>query len=361
LKRSHLILGLTSLALLTGLGYFGWRRANYIHDLSSARQAVGSRHGLEFLSRTAAYYPENAEVSFLLGQQLRMVGRSEEAQTQLRKAASLGWPRDRVDRELLLVRVQTEVSETESQLQALLDQNPFDEEVILALSLGWSRALNVRKAEALVNSILDRQANNGLALCIHGRIMVQRGQPHDAFPSLEKACQVGRDRYYYPDARLLLANCLLDLGRFIEALQQFRESLDEEPGNPKVLLGLARCYWFLDRWDEAAEVFGEILRIDPNHLDALSQLAYIHEERGDLTEARRLLERAAKADPTWADLSFRLAKVLSALGETDRADEFQQRAEKMKSHYAKPRSNPFVMKNAYTGEETKSIRGSSGP
>jgi tetratricopeptide (TPR) repeat protein len=290
-----------------------------------------------------------------------MEGRISEALLHLRQAAEKGWSNAEVDREILLVRAQTEVRLAEPRLQELLNKNPDDDEILLAMSLGWSRMLNVKKAEILVDSVLERQPNDGLALCLRGRIMLQRGQPHNACHDLEEACRLGADRYYYPEARLLLANCLLDLGRFEESLHLFRECREEEPDNPKVLLGEARCYWFLNQWDEAARVFRDLLGMDPDHLDALSQLAYICEERGELTEARRLLERAAKVDASWADLSFRLAKVLNALGETDRADEFLKRAEKMKNHYAKSRTNPFTLKNAYTGEEAKSIRGSSGP
>ncbi|MFL5242288.1 MAG: tetratricopeptide repeat protein [Gemmataceae bacterium] len=245
-------------------------------------------------------------------------------------------------------------------MQELLNQNPDDDEVLLAMSLGWSRILNVKKAEVLVDSVLERQPDNGLAHCLRGRIMLQRGQPHTARHDLEEACRLGANQYYFPEARILLANCLLDLGRFEESLRWFRECREEEPDNTRVLLGEARCHWFLNQWEEAATVFRDILGIDPDHLDALSQLAYICEERGDWQESRRLLERAIKVDVTWANLSFRLAKVLNALGETDRAGEVLRQAEKMKNLYAKPRTNPFTLKNAYTGEDAKSIRGSTG-
>jgi tetratricopeptide (TPR) repeat protein len=361
LKRSHVLLCLLVVSALAGLGYYGYSRAALAFHLNQARAAVGSRNGSAKLQVLLKSYPDSAELNYLYGRQLRMEGRLTEATIHLNQAVDGGWNRAQVDRERLLVQAQTDPKAAESGLQLLLDQNPFDEEILLAQCMGWSQLLNVKKAELLVNAVIERDPGNGLAHCLRGRIMLQRGQPYKARPDLEEACQLGAKRYYYPDARLLLANCLLDLGRFEEALQRFRECRVEEPDNLKVLLGEARCYWFLDRWEEAAKVFREMLQRDPEHLDALSQLAYILEEQGDLPEARKLLERAIKADATWADLSFRLAEILAALGETDQAGEYQQRAEKLKLHYAKPRTNPFPLKNAYAGEEAKSIRGSSGP
>jgi tetratricopeptide (TPR) repeat protein len=346
---------------LAGLGYFGWRRFVQSRDLAEARAAVGSRSGGQVLSKFARSYPDNAEMAFLYGRHLRMEGRIDEAITHLIQAGDKGWNGSQVDRELLLARSQTDIRLAEPGLLKLLNQNPQDDEILLAMSLGYSRQLNAKKAEILVESVLERRPNDGLARCLRGRIMLQRGQPHMALPDLEEACRLGADRWYYPEARLLLANCLLDVGRFEESLHAFRESREEEPDNLKILLGEARCHWFLDQWDQAAKMFREILRIDPNHLDALSQLAYICEERGELDEARRLLERAAKVDTTWAELSFRLVKVLNALGETDRAGAYLKQAEKMKNQYAKPRTSPFTMNNSYTGEQTKSLRGSSGP
>jgi tetratricopeptide (TPR) repeat protein len=237
LKRAQSILCLLLIGSLSGLGYFGMRRAILSRDLADARAAVGSRLGGESLSELVKLHPDNAEVNYLYGRHSRMEGRISEAILHLKQAAEKGWSNAEVDREILLVRAQTEVRLAEPGLQDLLNKNPDDDEILLAMSLGWSRMLNVKKAEILVDSVLERQPNDGLAHCLRGRIMLQRGQPHNACPDLEEACRLGADRYYYPEARLLLANCLLDLGRFEESLHLFRECRGEEPDNPQVLLG----------------------------------------------------------------------------------------------------------------------------
>src|SRR5207253_7244455 len=114
------------------------------------------------------------------------------------------------------------------ELQAMLDTNPDDRDVLLAMALGWSRLRELERAESLVNVALARNPEDGAALCIRGRIRLQKGQPHAARPDLENALRLGDSQYYSFDARLLLANCLLELGKFEDALRFFRQCrLDE--------------------------------------------------------------------------------------------------------------------------------------
>jgi len=335
------------------------RGRRFDHQLDQARLSVGTKQGSRLLEELAKNYPDQAEVQFLSARQFRLQGDTDRALICCRRAAELGYPSASVAREMLLIKSQTEFSKLEPELQRLLEADPGDQEVLLTLAQGWSRLGNVVKAEALINSILLRDAENGAALWIRGKIRLQKHQPHDAWPDLEKAVSAGRDQYYHSRARVQLANCYLELGKFDQALRLFQEAQAEEPENARILFGIGRCYWFLSRWDEAGQAFREVLRVKPDHLDALSQLAYIHEERGqsdDLTQALQLLEQAAKLDPTWYDLHFRMAKIMKALGQDERAAEEFTRAEKVKKAWAKPRANPFTGRNPYTGDESGALR-----
>jgi tetratricopeptide (TPR) repeat protein len=355
-KRTGLILGLLLAAALTGYAAYQQRTQSLSYQLAQARAAVGARRGSAVLERRAEAYADQAEVLFLCARQLRLEGQCGRALARLQRAAALGHPAPAVERELLLLRAQTEFRQVEASLQALLDRNPDDREVLLELALGTSRLRNLDRAEVLLRPLLEQQPADGAALCIRGRIRLQKHQPHEARPDLEEALRLGAELYYGADARLLLANCLLELGKFEEALARFRQCQAEEPGDPRALFGAGRCAWHLARWDEAAQAFQEVLRLRPDHLDALSELAYIHEERGELTRALELLERAAQLDPTWHDLYFRMAKLFLAAGQTERAAEYRQRAEELKKRWAKPRSSSAAGRNFYTGEEPPTLR-----
>jgi tetratricopeptide (TPR) repeat protein len=255
----------------------------------------------------------------------------------------------------LLVRAQTDFTQTEPLLMARLNAEPEDQDLFAALATGWSRRKEVKKAESLLNSLLERDPDDAFARYLLGNLRLIEGKPHQARADLEKALQSGAGRYYEPDARLALADCLLNTSQFDEALQTYRQCQVDVPENREVLLGIGRCYWHLGRWPEAEKSFQALLQLDPDHADALSQLAYIYEERGELQRAVELLERAVKVDPKWYDLHFRIAKILLALGQKDRAAEHQERAEIMKKHWAKPRDRNAIGANPYTGEESHSL------
>jgi tetratricopeptide (TPR) repeat protein len=354
------LLILAVLILSVGLGVVTfWRGQRFTHQLDQARQSVGTKQSALLLEGLARSHPDHAEIQFLRARQLRLQGDDERALVSCQRAADLGYPSAQVSREILLAKARKEFERHEPELQHLLDSNPEDQDVLLILAQGWSQLGNFLKAEALVNGILQRDPENGPALWVRGKIHMQKHQPHDARPDLEKAVTAGRDLYYYPRARYQLANCYLELGKFEEALELYRECQADEPDSPRPLFGIGRCCWFLNRWSEAAEAFREVLRLQPDHLDALSQLAYVYEEHGqpdDLSQAVELLERAAKLDRTWYDLHFRMAKILKVLGQDQRAAEHYHRAELVKKAWAKPRNNPFTGRNPYAGDEPGALR-----
>src|SRR5262249_16046576 len=189
----------------------------------------------------------------------------------------------------------------------------------LALALGWTQTKSYKKAESVADAILGRDPEDGFALCLRGRLDLLQHRPFEARPILETAFKHGPSRYYYADARVMLAQCLLEIGDFQAALELYRQCRADEPENTRDLFGVGQCQGALGKWDDATKTFESILHLQPDHLEALSQLAYICEERGEKQKALELLERAVQRDPSWRELHFRTAKILSALGQKDRA------------------------------------------
>jgi tetratricopeptide (TPR) repeat protein len=359
-KKILKLLALLLLPVLVGFAV-SWRFSHSLpRQLAQARSALGTREGSALLEELVQDHSDNPDVFFLHARQQRLNGQTSQALVSLQRAAELGWPPAQVERERLLVRAANEFRQVEPALQALLDADPGDREVLLTLGFGWTRLQNPRKAEALVDAVLSRDPNDGLAHLLRGRIQLQKSQPHEARADLEQALRLGAGQYYAADARLLLAQCLLDLSEFEEALQLYRQCQAEEPDNPSVHLGTGRCLWHLHHWPEAAEAFQTVLRLNSDNLDALSQLAYLQEEQGQLSGALELLEKAARLDPTWYDLSFRIAHLLREMGQPERAAEYEKRAEAVKHDRARPRpSAPGG--NPYTGDEPPASRNAPMP
>lgn len=319
------ILGLVLVAVLVGGGFYWQRNWSLTSQVARARGLVGTRSADPILNQLTERNPRNAEVQFLRARQARLFGQSLDALAALSRAAELGWPQAQVERERLLVLAQTDIAQAEAPLQALLDTQPDDEEVLQALAFGYGRAGYLTKSDALVQRVLQLDPDNGAAVCMRGAIALRREKYDRARPDLEAAFRRGPDQYYYRDARQMLARCLMLLGRFEESLELYRQCRAEDPTDVAVNFQAGQCARFLKRWDEAFDAFQTVLRQQPDHLDALLQLAYIHEERGEMKPARELLEQAEKQAPELPVIHFHLARTLRALGETGRAMVYQKR------------------------------------
>jgi predicted Zn-dependent protease len=347
-------IGVLLLSALVGSIYLQ-QKSSLAKGLAQAREAAGSKNGAVLLEGLSRAYPQCAEIQFLFARQLRLEQRAEQSPAVLRQAKELGWPPDQIEREYLLGFAQTDFTQAEPLLMTRLNSEPGDYDWLTALATGWSRRKEIKKAESVLNSLLERDPGDAYVCYLMGKMHWTDGKPHQARAELEKSLQNGAGRYFEPVARLALANCLLDTSQFGEALERFRQCQAETPDNQEALLGIARCYWNLGSWPEAEKAFQTLLQNKPDQPEVLSQLAYIYEERGDLERAADLLEKAALLDPKWYDVHFRLARIFLALGQKDRGAEYQERAELVKKHWAKPRDRSVIGANPYTGEESKSL------
>jgi tetratricopeptide (TPR) repeat protein len=347
-------IGVLLLSALAGAIYLQ-RQLSLSRGLAQAREVAGGKNGAAVLEGLSRDYPQCADIQFLHARQLRLEQRAEKAPAALRQAKELGWPPDQIEREYLLGLAQTDFSQAEPLLQARSNSEPGDYDWLTALATGWSRRKEIKKAESVLNSLRERDPGDAYVCYLMGKLHWADGKPHQARAELEKSLQNGAGRYFEPDARLTLANCLLDTSQFDKALQTFSQCQAETPDNQEALLGIARCHWNLGSWLEAEKAFQTLLQYKPDQSEALSQLAYIYEERGELERAADLLEKAAQLDPKWYDVHFRLARIFLALGQKDRGAEYQERAELVKKHWAKPRDRSVIGANPYTGEESKSL------
>lgn len=73
--------------------------------------------------------------------------------------------------------------------------------------------------------------------------------------------------YHTRDVTLLKAGCLLQLGRFEEAIVLFQDIMDQDPRFIVVKRGMAEALLALQRYEEAAGIFKTMLEIDPAAID----------------------------------------------------------------------------------------------
>lgn len=159
----------------------------------------------------------------------------------------------------------------------------------------------------------------------------------ERWPDLEELIQRRLDIAETPAdriaARVRLAR-LADqrLGRRDEAIEQLREILDEDPGNPEALDELERLYSADERWDEVAELLerrasdAQAKGDGQTELDILVRLGALHVEKLDgADKAVALYQRVLERDPSHAGVLAGLAELHGRRGEWEEAASMLER------------------------------------
>ena len=110
-------------------------------------------------------------------------------------------------------------------------------------------------------------------------------------------------------------------GRPVEALQQIKLGLQQDPLNVLLRINRAGCLVAAGRDEEAAEGYREVLELNPGVVGALGPLAAYHASRGELAEALELCEKTYSLAPLLPHTIGMLAGLLKRTGETRRAEE----------------------------------------
>jgi predicted Zn-dependent protease len=132
------------------------------------------------------------------------------------------------------------------------------------------------------------------------------------------------------DTRWRLAQCLIDLGAYGEALPHLERLAARRPDDPDVLARLARCQNMLDRGAEARGLLDLVLARHPDNAAALRTRGQFALADRDPPEAERWLRRAVAAAPSDYQSHWLLFQALQQSGQADAARAQLQVAEGVK-------------------------------
>jgi tetratricopeptide (TPR) repeat protein len=124
-----------------------------------------------------------------------------------------------------------------------------------------------------------------------------------------------------PYGRLSYTNYLVALRRPLEALEQIRRAVEEDPLSAFYRSHLAFNLWLLGRDGEALRELHRALELDENHLNPYFSLAHYHAVRGAFNEALPFAEKCYLLNPHLQTSAGLLAGILVRTGNTVRADE----------------------------------------
>jgi len=174
-------------------------------------------------------------------------------------------------------------------------------------------------------------------------ILAQAPDPQKLFQDASEALQRGDTelavRGYqellrlHPDiiaARANLGLALVSLGRFDEAIAQYRAGLAQAPGDPGLRAKLAMAYYVKGDLPKAAEGFSSVLKDKPGNIEMATRLANCYVRLGRIDQALSVLSPLGEAYPDDVNLQLTLGWALVNAGRgkegLERIDKAAQRA-----------------------------------
>jgi tetratricopeptide (TPR) repeat protein len=270
---------------------YSWRAAE--QALARHRPRDAARH----LERCLHVWPNSASAHLRAARAARLLDNYEAAEKHLLECQRL---EERSSEESLLEWAlfkaeNGNLENVEDFLLAKARSDPAQADSIMeALAAGYLRLYRLYEAMRCLEQCLEHDEENLRALYLRGRAW----ERVHAYPKAAADYQaVVEHDVEHDDARLRLANCLLENGEPAEALPHLEQLRRRQPDNPEVLVRLAFAWNALGRRDAGLELINQVLARHPDLPSALSargQLAY-QADRPD--EAEDWLRKAIAANP----------------------------------------------------------------
>ncbi len=328
-RRSLLWLALLGLAGV-GLYLAGWNLWVYHHFHAAQRALAQGNLALArpHLVVCLAAWPSSAQVHSLAAQAARRGGAYDDAEQHLRECARLQGRTETVELEWALLRAQRgDLAPVEGYLLDCVRQDQEETPLILeALTKGYAQTYHLPRALQCVEQWLQRQPDNVQALFWRGLI---RDRLYHFDLAMEDFRQVVDLDPEQDEARLHLAEGLIDAGQAQEALEHFQRLAARQPENVVVLMGLARCQCDLGELDEAERLLDTLLNAQPQFGLALVERGQLAVQRNQPDEAEKWLRKAIGVVPHNHRANYLLYQHLQARGKADEAQVYLKRADEI--------------------------------
>jgi tetratricopeptide (TPR) repeat protein len=243
----------------------------------------------------------------------------------------------------LLAAQQGQLRDRERMLTRMVEADHPDALLVLeALTRGYARTYRLSAAFRSAEALLKRQPDHAQALVWRGWALEHLKRTEEAVDDYARAVQVRPDDAW---ARLCLAEGLLNLQRYPEALEQFRWLRARHPTNPGVVLGVARCLRGVGAVAAARSLLDELAEAFPDEGLILSERGQLALEEGQPAQAEAWLRQAVSRIPydhrthyalyTCLQQQGRAAEARHHLKEHDRIDADQKRLTALEAEFTR--------------------------
>jgi len=322
-KRSinRKIILVCGLLLIGALLAAPWCRTEY--NLWQARRALQARDAkvaINYLDSARRSDPARAETEFLLARANRRLGRMQDVQRHLSRAARLGWPPELVRREEWLALAQSgEVMRAEPHLGELLrNQHDDGADICEAFVEGYFASFRFDRGMPLVEAWERDFPADPRPHIYRGMALEQQRLWDQAAEAYEHALSLEPDNC---DCRLRLAGVLIESHEYDKAAAHLRRCRSERPDDPEVACRLAECLREQGEFDQARTLVAPLLERDPRQPHARLLMGQLELMAGAYNSALQWLEPLCAENPSDVEARYALGQVLQATGHSEEAKE----------------------------------------
>ncbi|MDP3071628.1 MAG: tetratricopeptide repeat protein [Opitutaceae bacterium] len=244
-------------------------------------------------------------------------GETARAETALAAAAELSPPRSQVRVQYARFLFQNQKFEAGRRLlEDRIAKTPDFIPAYIALADALNTAQKYDEAVALLDKVINRDAEHPEALILMGQVRLRMGDKERAVTTLERAIAL------YPRSAPMhfqLGAAHESAGNLPAASASFSQALRIAPNYVPAALSLAQVQARQGDFANAVKTIEPLARREPPILEARTLLAASLRGQGSLDEALQLYRQLAEANPKIADFHFLVASVLEQKGQTAEA------------------------------------------
>lgn len=303
--------------------WFGrtWR----FQQIRAQLQARDYNSAARDLSTWIESHPKDAEAHYLLGMAQLGANHPQEAIHAFDRARRLGYPEAPLERAIgILFARAGRHREAEPMLLRDLSRSPApDAERDEALAKVYLETLRLNLALQAIDRWAAAAPHQGKPHLWRAEVNARLGaSPARLAEDYQRALAIEPT---LDDARLPLAEALAGAGRHAEALEHFRQYLNQHPNDANALARAAASALAEGEENEALGWVDRALSIDPNNVVALDARSSLAIRQRDNQSALRWLDAAIAADPHNPEFHYRRALALERLGRADEARDARER------------------------------------
>jgi tetratricopeptide (TPR) repeat protein len=297
------------------------------HAARRFRLREAERH----LGKCLTIWPNNYRANLLAGQTARRLGDFSTAERYLYRCLELsGRSEDEVMLERALLRAQRgEMDQMQPFLRQLVENDHLSSVLILeAMARGYIRAFRYGEGGYMLDLWLEREPDDPQAQFLQGWVREQVGPRQQAVDNYQRVLELEPD---HDQARLRLANLLLERARPREALTHLEILAANQPNDVAILVSLAQCQLNVAQVEAGRKTLKRVLDDKPKFGPALLARAELALLDRQPAEAETYLRRAIEVEPTSYQARFLLFQALQQQEKDTEAARVQQELSRLEA------------------------------